>query len=196
MVDRVFASKRMEGSVSFILDPSIFRTRTSSYGINSIHIKCSRKKYPLIGRKITTIRRPYNELVYDPYYYGGLSRDELLKNVKDLCTRERDIFERIRSLIETAKPNSSRVEAGRTDGLELIEKRDSILESLIVLCILHFGPRFKNFRYNSKFFFLDLINFSFLDLLIFFTTIGLYDYSRPYVKFWKIIEGSRLLIID
>jgi hypothetical protein len=69
MVDCVFDSKRVEDSVSFILDPSISRTRTS-YEINSIHVKSGRKKYPLIGRRTTTLRRPYNELVYDPYYYG------------------------------------------------------------------------------------------------------------------------------
>ena len=122
--------------------------------------------------------------------YNRLSWDEFLIKVMGLYIEERDIFEQIRSFIGTAEPissNSSRVEPGlrRRDELELlIEKRDSILESLVILCICFCVVKFwPKYRYNNN------LEFSFLDLLIFFTTINfLYYYYSPYVKFWEIIE--------
>jgi hypothetical protein len=132
----------------------------------------------------TTIRRP----LHDPNYYGVTGEP-----VKKSYASERDIFERIRSISDIAKPNSSRVETDRRDKLKLVEKRDSILESIVARHILSSAQtsQVKNYRYTSKFLFLDVLDYSFLDLLIYFTTIKLYDYSRPYVKFWEIIEGSR-----
>jgi DNA-binding Lrp family transcriptional regulator len=192
----VFGNKHLKGSISFILDPSISTTRTS-YEINSIHVKSNRKRYPLIGRKITTVRRPYNRLVCYPYYYD-LSLEEVQKKIEGLCITEKDIFEQIRSGIDTADPNGIRAELGRNDKLELIKKRDSILESLVALCTLSHASM-KSYRLvNDKFFFINLLNVSFLNLLIFFTTITtirVYDYSRPYVKFWEIIERSPKLIM-
>lgn len=181
MVDYVFGNKQMH----FIMDPSISKTRIlSSYEINSVHVKSSRKKYSMIRRMTTTIRRP----LHDPNYYGVTGEP-----VKKSYASERDIFERIRSISDIAKPNSSRVETDRRDKLKLVEKRDSILESIVARHILSSAQtsQVKNYRYTSKFLFLDVLDYSFLDLLIYFTTIKLYDYSRPYVKFWEIIEGSR-----
>ena len=178
MVDYIFGSKR----ASFIVDPNIPKARIlSSYEINSIDVKSNRRKYHLMEPRTIAMRM----LIQHPWG----------KSVEKLCSSERDIFEQLRSFIEKVEPNSSRIEAVIRDKLELIEKRDSIFESIVASCIPK-DSQFKNYRYTSKFFFLDLVNFSFLDLLIDFTTEGLYDYSRPYMKFWDIIERIQNLIID
>ena len=98
-----------------------------SYEINSIHVKDLRRKrnYPLVGRKI---------------------RSSFID----------DLAEPNSSSSNSSNSRNNRAESGlrrRRDELELlIENRDSILESLVILCICFFVVKFwiGNYRYNNN----------------------------------------------
>jgi hypothetical protein len=151
----IFDKQFTRGPV-YIVNSNISRL---SYEINSIHVEPSKREYTII--RSGTVYTPYGHL---------LNHDEFIEKIRELRIKERCIFERLKSYIAMAEP----VE-GRND---LIEKRDSLLESLILLC-----TRFcvyKHVERNS-----DLCSY---DMLVFFATKGLFDYSRPYVKFWEIMQ--------
>ena len=82
--------------------------------------------------------------------------------------KERSIFERLKAGAAIAE----RVEERN----QLVENRDSLLESLVLLC-----TRFCMYRYPGR-------TLSAFDMLVFFATMALFDYSRPYVKFWEIMR--------
>jgi hypothetical protein len=100
-----------------------------------------------------------------------LSSQRFLLGIRELCRNERDVFKQIMYCIDMESPVESKMR------YELIDKRDSILETLVLLC-----TRFCIQKY------MDIPDFCFRDLLVFFATIRLYDYWRPYVKFWEIME--------
>ena len=120
-----WAEKQSREMVGRIFGSNFVREEDSvSYEINSIHVvKPSRRK-----RK-ARIPPDNNELL--SVNYNRLSWDEFLSKVMGLYIEEGDIFEQIRSFIDTAEPinsnSSGRVEPGlrRRDELELlIENRD------------------------------------------------------------------------
>jgi hypothetical protein len=98
-----------------------------------------------------------------------LSVHEFIEKIRELRMKELDIFKQLRSCIAMAESLEKRN--------ELVEKRDTILELIILLCT-RFCIRYV--ERNSV--------LSPFDMLLFFATIRLYDYWRPYVKFWEIME--------
>lgn len=128
--------------------------------INSIHIEPTKREYTI---------RIESGTVYTPYGYH-LNYNEFIEKIKELCMKERAIFERLESYVAMAGPAEERN--------QLVEKRDSLLESLVLLC-----TRFCVYRYAGI-----ISSLSPFDMLVFFATIALFDYSRPYVKFWEIME--------
>jgi len=126
--------------------------------INSIHVEPTKREYTIrIGSG--TVEVPYG-------YY--LSYNEFIEKIKELCMKERSIFERLEASFAMAE----RVEERN----QLVENRDLLLESLVLLC-----TRFCFDRYPSA-------TLSPFDMLVFFATTALFDYSRPYAKFWEIME--------
>jgi hypothetical protein len=127
------------------------------YEINSIYVEPSKREYTLIAARKVNIP---NEHISDV---------EFFEKLKELHKKEKDIFKQLRSCITKAQPVEQRN--------ELVEKRDTILESLILLCT-RFCIRYV--ERNSS--------LSPDDMFVFFATMGLLDYSRPYVKFWEIMK--------
>jgi hypothetical protein len=162
-----WAKKQSKEMVGSIFDNQLPRAATYimspdvsrlSYEINSIHIEPSKREY--------TIIRPdgaYKSSVY-------LTSIKFSERVRELRVKERDIFEQIIFCIGRFEPFEKRN--------KLLDERDSIIELLILLC-----TRFCIQKYVA-------INSSLspFDMLVFFATIRLYDYSLPYVKFWEIME--------
>jgi hypothetical protein len=131
----------------------------ASYQINSIYVEPSAREYTIITSESDSVRIPQAFL----YTRGFIER------LREFCMKERNIFHQIRSCVETAEPVERRN--------ELIEKRDSILESIILLCSRFCTRYVKENSILSPF-----------DVLVFFATMGLFDNSRPYVKFCEIME--------
>lgn len=154
MIDFILAKQVATGS-TYMMNPNFSRL---SYEINSIHIEPSKREYTIIGPDKVDIPSIY------------LHRSEFSETVRELHVKERDIFEQIIFYIGTSGPVGIRN--------ELLRERDSIIESLVLLC-----TRFCVQQYVG-------INSSLspFDMFVFFATIGLFDYSLPYVKFWEIME--------
>jgi hypothetical protein len=165
MADRVFGSQILDGPVC-VMDPSSPHKPITSYEINSTHVEPSKRQYVnvIVGQD-NMIR------VSNNYFSCFLSNQGFLGRIRELGRNERDIFKQIRYCIDAAW----QVESKTRD--ELIDKRDSILETLVLLC-----TRFCVQKYRH------ISDFCFRNLLVFFATIKLYDYWRPYVKFWEIME--------
>ena len=128
----------------------------------------SRLSYEINSIHIEPSKREYTiiepDKVFIPYAY--LVPSEFSEKIRQLRVKERDIFEQIVYYIGT----SESVEVRN----KLLEERDSIIELLVLLC-----TRFCVQKYSRL---------SPFDMLVFFATIGLFDYSLPYVKFWDIME--------
>ncbi len=147
MIDSILAERVVTGS-TYMTNPKLSRR---SYEINSVHIQPSKREYTIIKA----------DEVHVPGVY--LDRREFSERVRQLRVKEKDIFEQIKS-------HSGPVEIWN----KLLEERDSIIESLVLVC-----TRFCVQEYSGL---------SPFDMLVFFATIGLFDYSLPYVKFWDIME--------
>jgi hypothetical protein len=165
MADRVFGSQMLDGPVR-VMDPSSAPKPITSYEINSTHVEPSKRQYVnvIVGQD-NMIRVSNNS------FSCFLSNQGFLGRIRELCRNERDVFKQIRNCIDTTWPAESKTRH------ELIDERDSILETLVLLC-----TRFCVQKYGH------IPDFCFRDLLVFFATIRLYDYWRPYLKFWKIME--------
>jgi hypothetical protein len=132
-----------------------------SYKINSIQVEPIEREYTIIRGKKTNI----------PLSDGYIYEREFNEKLTDLAKKERDIFEQLKFYVSITEP----VEQKKN---ELVEKRDTMLESIILL-----STRFCANKYvkpNSS-----LCPF---DMFVFFATKSLFDYLRPYVKFWEIMK--------
>lgn len=154
MIDSIVA-KQVAIDFTYIMNPNFSRL---AYEINSIHIEPSKREYTIIGSDKVNIPRIY------------LHRGEFSETVRELHVKEREIFKQIVFHIGT-----SGSEEVRND---LLEKRDSIIESIVLLCTRYCVQSYVGINPSLSPF----------DMLVFFATIGLFDYSLPYVKFWEIME--------
>ncbi len=139
-------------------------TSRLSYEINSIRVEPCKREYTIVVAD--TIRIPN----VDP-----LSGRELLEKTLELCRKEEHIFEQIRLCIGMGKSVEERN--------RLIEERDSIIESLVLLCTRYWVSLLLK-RYYSRL----SLSLSYLDMLVFFAKRALFSYWLPYVKFWEIME--------
>jgi hypothetical protein len=85
--------------------------------------------------------------------------------------KEGKIFEEIKFSIVRSKSIEERN--------ELIEKRDSLLELIVLLCM-----RFCVYNYLGR----NNSVLSQFDVLIFLSKMHVFEDWRPYVKFWEIME--------
>lgn len=177
-----WANKQSKEIVSSIFDDPLVREenlsawcrytkQTRVYIINSstsmlfyrnnfiLQVKPSEREYTLVQPGTIGVPRVY-----------FLSNSELWEKAYRLYKKEEDIFEQIRLGIATSKPVE---EIDR-----LIEERDSILESIVLLYARYAIPKYP--RRNASLFHLDM--------LVFFLTRSVFTYWTPYAKYWEIME--------
>jgi hypothetical protein len=112
--------------------------------------------------------------IYQLYLHWFIGR------MRELRMKAKDILEQIMHCIRVKRPVEERD--------RLIEKRDSILESLVLLCARYYIPVCVKQKHYSL---------SYLDMLIFCNMIIVFDYYwLPYVKFWEIMERVGYKIMD
>jgi hypothetical protein len=146
-----------------------------SYKINSIHVEPSKREYTILREGVLHFPNKY------------ISDIELKKKVGELCEKENDIFKQISTRIEDAAITKLPVE-----GIdELIDKRDSILELLIILYTRYTLYCANKYRVKKDY------HLDPYDMLVLFATRGLFDYySRPYVKFWEVMQRLRFKVMQ
>jgi hypothetical protein len=166
-----WAKKQSKEQVSFIFDKEFTRDAPisvikknyflgQSYKINSIQVEPSKREYAIVEIREDRSLRP--RYIYD------ISRHEFEEKIRELCMRE----QRMMSYITNAELHVE-------ERNKLIEKRDSVLESIILLC---------TFFCIKEYLVTDRDTLSPCDMLVFFTTISLFNYWRPYVKFFEIMQ--------
>jgi hypothetical protein len=141
-----------KGDILLGVDSSISNL---TYEINSVQIERSDREYVIIRE---------NNLKLPHEYF---STRGFIEKVKEWKIKERQVFEQIRNCVVR--------EGSVKQRNELIEKRESILESLVSLC-----TRFCANTYLER-----NSNLSPYDILVFFTTLSIFDYWRPYTKFYE-----------
>lgn len=166
-----WAKKQSKEIASLIFDKELTRDNPisvmkkncfleQSYKINSIQVEPSKKEYAIVEIGEDRSLRP--RYIYD------ISRHEFEEKIRELCMREQDIMFHI-----------TNAELHVEEINKLVEKRDSILESIILLCTFFCV---KNYLVR------DDDTLSPYDMLVFFTTISLFNYWCPYVKFFEIMQ--------
>lgn len=142
---------------AYIINPN---TSMLSYVYNFVlDVEPSKREYTLV--------QPGTLSVPSVYF---LSVRELWEKAYRLYKKEADIFEQIRLCIATSKA------VEEMD--KLIEERDSILESIVLLYARYAIPKYAG-RNASLFH---------LDMLVFFLTMSVFTYWAPYAKYWEIME--------
>ena len=126
---------------------------------------------PIIVRfkRSVTVNRPVPCTLSVPSVYL-LSTRELWDKAYQLYKKEEEVFEQIRLGIETSKPVK--------EMFKLIEERDSILESIVLLHARYAIPNYAG-RNASLFH---------LDMLVLFSRMLVFTYWAPYAKYWEIME--------
>jgi hypothetical protein len=133
----------------------------SYYHINSIQTGIVKNKYSTVRKDVHISSNKY------------FSSEDSIKKIKELSRIERKIFLEISSRIY----NNRRIKLKTKHILPLFEKRNGILESLVMSCmyvgidILH--------RHKP--------NLSPYDLLVFFKRLPLFTNWRPYTIIWEIM---------
>jgi DNA-binding Lrp family transcriptional regulator len=177
-----WANKQSKEIVSSIFDDPLVREanlsawcrytkQTRVYIINSstsmlsyrnnfiLQVKPSEREYTLVQPGALSVPSVY-----------FLSTGELWEKAYQLYKKEEGIFEQIRLGIATSKPDE--------EIFKLIEERDSILESIVLLYARYAIPKYAG-RNASLFH---------LDMLILFSRMLVFTYWTPYAKYWEIME--------
>ena len=146
---------------------SIFAKQVATASTYMANPSFSRLSYVINSIHIEPSKREYTIIRQDEVLIPGvyLLSSEFSERVRQLRVKERDIFIQTISCICTSGPVKVRN--------NLLEERDSIIELLVLLC-----TRFCVQKYSR---------ITSYDMLVFFATIGLFDYWLPYVKFWDIM---------
>jgi hypothetical protein len=165
-----WAKKQVKEKVSLIFhnlltDSSVsifnFYVSSSAYDINSIQNEGSKREYTLI-RMADHVKE-----LHLPSKY--LYRYEFKEKLRELQRKESNIYNQIRSCLTKAESVKARD--------KLVEERNSILESIVLLCTRYCADNY--LRIGSE--------LSSFDMLVFFTTISLFSYWLPYVKIFEIM---------